>query len=201
MKSHMKLSLGLFCALGMSVSACGKKEEKTETKPATAAAKADSEATAKTPTAPIEAAKPTVPEPAVDPDEAPADEAPADEAPADEAPAANAKLELSSKSMGKDFETSLGNGTITALGTEYPAKDLCNESTIMNPDTVEVFETGSPDQLVVLCAGSLDGETNVVTLFEKDKKPRTESVSPPESSHRVEDETLKTTVQALLDAK
>ncbi len=192
MKSHMKLSLGLFCALGMSVSACGKKEEKTETKPA----KADSEATAKTPTAPIEAAKPATPEPAVDPDEAPADEAPADEA-----PAANAKLELSSKSMGKDFETSLGNGTITAFGTEYPAKDLCNESTIMNPDTVEVFETGSPDQLVVLCAGSLDGETNVVTLFEKDKKPRTESVSPPESSHRVEDKTLKTTVQALLDAK
>jgi hypothetical protein len=187
----MKLSLGLFCALGMSVSACGKKEEKTETKPATAAAKADSEATAKTPTAPIEAAKPATPEPAVDPDEAPADEA----------PAANAKLELSSKSMGKDFETSLGNGTITAFGTEYPAKDLCNESTIMNPDTVEVFETGSPDQLVVLCAGSLDGETNVVTLFEKDKKPRTESVSPPESSHRVEDKTLKTTVQALLDAK
>ena len=188
MKSHMKLSLSLLCALGMSVAACGKKEEKAETKPATPAVNADPAATAvKTPTAPIEAAKPVTPEPAV--------------APVDDAPVANAKLELSSKAMGKEFETSLGDGTITAFGTEFPAKDLCNESTILNPDTVEVFETGSPDQLVVLCPGSLDGETNVVTLFEKDKKPRTESVSPPESSHRVEDDKLMTTVQALLDAK
>jgi hypothetical protein len=183
MKSHVKLSIGLFCALGMSFAACGKKEDKAESKPETAETKPAPE-TAKPETAPVEAAKPVEPAPV-----------------AVTAPKAVTKLELSDKDMGKAFEKSLESGKITVFEKEFASKDVCNETTILNPDTVEVFETTTPDQLVVLCPGGLDGETNVVTLFEKGKEPRSESVSPPDSTHHIEDEQLTSAVQKLLAAE
>ncbi len=180
MNSLTTRSIGLVCALGLSLSACGKKET-SQAKPEPEAAKPASEP-AKTPPKPTEPAKP---EPPVASDPAPK----------------AAPLQLSSKDMGKDFEKSLEDGKISTFGAEHVAKDHCNESTILNPATVEVFETGTVDQLVVLCPGSLDGETNVVTLFAKGQEPRSKSVSPPDSSHRIEDVTLTSTVQALLDSK
>ena len=181
MKSHLKLSIGLFCALGMSLSACGKKEEKAETKPAET--KPETEAAATPTPTPTPAAKPVEP------------------APEEAAATAPIKLTLSSKDMGKAFETSLGEEKIVAFEKEFAAKELCTESTLLNPDTVEVFETGTPDQLVVLCPGGLDGETNVVTLFEKGKEPRSESVSPLDSSHRIEEDKLASTVEKLQAAE
>ncbi len=183
MQTHVKLSIGLFCAFGMSLSACGKKEEKAEatpaeTKPATEAAASP------TPTpAPAPAAKPVETAPVAATETAPI------------------KLDLTSKEMGKEFETSLGEEKIVAFEKEFAAKELCTESTLLNPDTVEVFETGTPDQLVVLCPGGLDGETNVVTLFEKGKEPRSESVSPLDSSHRIEDDKLASTVEKFQESE
>lgn len=88
-------------------------------------------------------------------------------------------------------------GTLTLFGADVDAKPWCNEETLDNPEMAEVWKSG--DAAVLLCPGSLDGETNVVTLFRKGKPPKSKKVDPLKSSHRITDDVLRKAAETLQD--
>lgn len=174
------------CLAASFATGCGKKKDETES---TAAAKVDD-----TPQPSDETNKPTADLPTlveVDPASATA----ASEQDID-------GLALESVELDANIKTALEGGKIMAHGKEFSAETYCNEDTTLNPGELEVFSvSNNAKQLVYLCAGSLDGVENVVTVFEEGKEPVVAKVMPPDSSHRVEDDKLLATVKELLKSR
>jgi len=116
-------------------------------------------------------------------------------------PAAPKEVQIEAVEADNALRSRLADSTIVILGAKFQATPYCNEDTIANPDSLEVFSVSTSDEMrVFLCPGSLDGVTNVVTLFSLGKEPRTKSVEPLESSNRIEDAVLLATVKELLSA-
>lgn len=88
----------------------------------------------------------------------------------------------------KDILAPFAKGRLNVFGGAIDAKAWCNEATLANPDTAEVYALG--DAVILLCPGSVDGEVNIVTRFTKGAQPKTKRVSPRPSSHRITDEVL-----------
>ena len=91
------------------------------------------------------------------------------------------------------------DNTIFAFKKNYSGKSVCTEQAMINPEEVEIYEiAGNSNVLVLFCTSSLDGEENSITVFRKNKKPKTKRVTAPPSSYRIEDDTLKKIVTELI---
>jgi hypothetical protein len=99
----------------------------------------------------------------------------------------------------KKVIASLPSGKFLVIEKEYDAKNFCNEQSLASPDQIEVFAlNGRLDRVLVLCPGTLDGETNVATIFYPDREPVKKELNPPSSSHRVTDRQLQDAFKKLV---
>lgn len=93
----------------------------------------------------------------------------------------------------------IAQGKLTVIGKEYEAKSYCNEQSLANPDQIQVYAlNGRLDRVLVLCAGTLDGEKNVATIFYPDREPVKKEMNPPKGSSRVTDRQLQDTFKKLV---
>lgn len=111
-------------------------------------------------------------------------------------------ITLEDAEYGTDVEKALEAEVVLAHGVEYPAAKYCNDDTTSNPGDLEVYSVSNNAKLLVyLCPGSLDGVPNVVSVFEEGKEPLTKTVTPAESTHRIEQDVLLATVKELLESR
>ena len=96
----------------------------------------------------------------------------------------------------------LDDNKLRVHGREWDAKAYCTPESIDNGDLVRAYRLQSPEgeSLVVHCPGMLDGEMNRVTVFTSGQKPRTLTVKPAPSSHRIDEATLRKSVAKLFAA-
>lgn len=108
-------------------------------------------------------------------------------------------VKLVGETLSKKQRLALQKQTLRIFETSYRAEKYCPPDVVIQADSLSIYSIpGRPDYRVVLCTGSLDGESNVVSVFSRQKGRKSKTVWPISSTYRISNAKLADTAKSLL---